>query len=29
VLIYRQMWGPHVAETGKQFGPLVYQAIND
>lgn len=29
VLIYRQIWGPHVAETGKQFGPLVYQAIND
>jgi CubicO group peptidase (beta-lactamase class C family) len=29
VLIYRQMWGPHVAETGKQFAPFVYQAIND
>lgn len=29
VIIYRQMWGPHVAETDKQFKPLVYQAIND
>ncbi|HLY69922.1 MAG TPA: serine hydrolase domain-containing protein [Puia sp.] len=29
VLIYRQMWGPHVAETDKEFKPLVYQAIND
>jgi CubicO group peptidase (beta-lactamase class C family) len=29
VLIYRQMWGPHVNETNKQFRPLVYQAIND
>jgi CubicO group peptidase (beta-lactamase class C family) len=29
VLIYRQMWGPHIADTDKQFRPLVYQAIND
>lgn len=29
VIIYRQMWGPHVADTDKQFKPLVYQAIND
>ncbi len=29
VLIYRQMWGPHVAETDMEFKPLVYQAIND
>jgi len=29
VLIYRQMWGPHVADTDKAFRPLVYQAIND
>jgi len=29
VLIYRQIWGAHVAETDKQFKPLVYQAIND
>jgi CubicO group peptidase (beta-lactamase class C family) len=29
VLLYRQMWGPHVVETSKQFAPLVYQAIND
>jgi CubicO group peptidase (beta-lactamase class C family) len=29
VLLYRQMWGPHVVETSRQFGPLVYQAIND
>jgi CubicO group peptidase (beta-lactamase class C family) len=29
VLIYRQMWGPHVAETDKAFRPLVYQAIDD
>jgi len=28
-IIYRQMWGPHVADTDKQFKPLVYQAIND
>jgi len=29
VLIYRQIWGTHVAETDKAFKPLVYQAIND
>lgn len=28
VLIYRQMWGSHVAETDKAFRPLVYQAID-
>jgi CubicO group peptidase (beta-lactamase class C family) len=29
VLIYRQIWGPHVADTDKAFKPLVYQALND
>jgi CubicO group peptidase (beta-lactamase class C family) len=29
VIIYRQMWGPHVADTDKAFRPLVYQAIKD
>ncbi len=29
VLIYRQIWGPHVADTDKAFKPLVYQAINE
>jgi len=29
VIIYRQMWGPYVANTDKAFKPLVYQAIND
>jgi len=29
VLLYRQMWGSHVADTDKAFKPLVYQAIND
>ncbi|HEX5169796.1 MAG TPA: serine hydrolase domain-containing protein [Cyclobacteriaceae bacterium] len=29
VLLYRQMWGPHIADTDKAFRPLVYQAIND
>jgi CubicO group peptidase (beta-lactamase class C family) len=29
VLIYRQMWGPYIANTDKVFKPLVYQAIND
>ena len=29
VIIYRQMWGPHVIDTDKEFRPLVYQAIND
>lgn len=28
-LIYRQMWGPYVGKTDKEFKPLVYQAIND
>ena len=28
VLLYRQMWGPHVADTDKAFKPLVYQAID-
>lgn len=29
VIIYRQIWGAHVADTDKAFKPLVYQAIND
>ena len=29
VIIYRQMWGPHIADTDRAFKPLVYQAIND
>jgi CubicO group peptidase (beta-lactamase class C family) len=29
VLLYRQIWGKHVAETDKAFKPLVYQALND
>ena len=29
VLLYRQIWGPHVINTDKAFKPLVYQAIND
>jgi CubicO group peptidase (beta-lactamase class C family) len=29
VLLYRQMWGPHIADTDRQFKPLVYQALND
>jgi len=29
VLLYRQMWGSHIADTDRQFRPLVYQAIND
>ena len=29
VLLYRQMWGPHIVDTDKEFRPLVYQAIND
>jgi CubicO group peptidase (beta-lactamase class C family) len=29
VLIYRQIWGPHVIDTDKAFRALVYQAIND
>jgi CubicO group peptidase (beta-lactamase class C family) len=29
VLLYQQMWGPHVLDTHKLFHALVYQAIND
>lgn len=29
VLLYRQMWGPHIEDTNREFRPLVYQAIND
>jgi len=29
VLIYRQMWGSHVADTDKAFKVLVYQALNE
>jgi len=29
VLLYEQMWGPHIADTQKLFRALVYQAIND
>jgi len=29
VLLYRQMWGSHIADTDKAFKPLVYGAIND
>ena len=29
VIIYRQMWGPNVADTDRAFKPLVYQAMND
>ncbi len=29
VLLYRQMWGPHVGETDLAFKPLVYQALSD
>jgi CubicO group peptidase (beta-lactamase class C family) len=29
VLLYQQMWGPHVPDTHKIFQALVYQAIND
>jgi len=29
VLLYRQMWGPHIADTDQAFKPLVYQAIDD
>ena len=29
VLIYRQMWGPYVANTDKAFKSLVYGAIGD
>lgn len=27
VLLYRQMWGPHIADTDRALKPLVYQAI--
>ena len=29
LLIYRQMWGPHITDTEKAFRALVYQAINE
>jgi len=29
VLLYQQMWGPHIVDTQKMFRTLVYQAIND
>ena len=29
VILYTQIWGAHVALPGRQFKPLVYQAIND
>jgi CubicO group peptidase (beta-lactamase class C family) len=29
VLLYEQMWGPHMLDTHKVFRALVYQAIND
>jgi CubicO group peptidase (beta-lactamase class C family) len=29
VILYQQMWGPHITDAQKQFKPLVYQAIND
>jgi CubicO group peptidase (beta-lactamase class C family) len=29
VLLYRQMWGSHIADINKAFKPLVYQAIDD
>ena len=29
VLLYQQMWGPHVADADKTFIPLVYQALNN
>ncbi|PWT99132.1 MAG: serine hydrolase [Bacteroidetes bacterium] len=29
VIIYRQIWGSHVADTDKAFKPLVYQAITN
>jgi CubicO group peptidase (beta-lactamase class C family) len=29
VLLYMQIWGPHVADAQKQFKPLVYQGIDD
>ncbi|MEO6837804.1 MAG: serine hydrolase domain-containing protein [Ginsengibacter sp.] len=29
MLLYQQMWGPHVADAGKTFIPMVYQALNN
>lgn len=29
MLLYQQMWGPHVADADKTFIPLVYQALNN
>ena len=29
VLLYRQMWGPHITDSDRAFRQLVYQAIND
>lgn len=29
VLLYMQLWGPHVTSAQKQFKPLVYQGIDD
>jgi CubicO group peptidase (beta-lactamase class C family) len=29
VLLYMQIWGPHVTSAQKQFKPLVYQALGD
>jgi CubicO group peptidase (beta-lactamase class C family) len=29
LLLYHQMWGPHVADADKTFIPLVYQAMNN
>ena len=29
VILYQQMWGPHVADADKSFIPLVYQALNN
>jgi CubicO group peptidase (beta-lactamase class C family) len=29
VLLYQQIWGPHVSVCDRQFKPLVYQAINE
>ena len=29
ILLYQQMWGPHVADADKTFIPMVYQALNN
>jgi len=29
MLLYQQMWGPHVADADKTFVPMVYQALNN